>query len=180
MKRKESLTRCCLAGLVAIVVTIAGSRTASAQPSPVPAILAVLKDSITKGGEATRLVAPPVRSYQRPLVDGAVAALGAMLGLAAPLDAAKPRSCRRAPVDSTAIGMDITVTEFEVTGDSAKVSVQRRCVRMQGGRGTYYLSEPTWFLQRRDGRWVVTTTWLSVTLGPSGSGGLEVERTRPV
>jgi hypothetical protein len=155
-----------LSGIVSGLLTVACSATAGAQSSSVSSILAALKDSITKGGEATRLVAPPVRSYQRPPLDGAVAALGAILGLPARPNAG-PASCRWAPVDSAAVGMDITVTEFEVIGDSAKVSVMRQCQEVQRGRKAGFEFEPTWFLHRRNGRWVVTATWIRVTALPS-------------
>jgi hypothetical protein len=156
-----------VAVLVSMAFAAALPALVNAQSSTTASVLAVLRDSILHGGEATRLVNAPVRRYQRPAQQDALPALGALLGLPVPRGEQPPLSCRSAPVDRTAIGMEITVTEFEVIGDSAKVSILRHCQQRQRGRTMNFESEPTWFLHREDGRWVVVQKWMRITARPA-------------
>jgi hypothetical protein len=155
-----------MSALAALAFAVALPTPASAQSSTAVSVLAVLKDSILQGGEATRLVKAPVRRYQRAAHQDALSALGALLGLPEPSGDQPPLSCRWAPVDPTVIGMEITVTEFEVIGDSAKVSILRHCQQRQRGRTMRFEFEPTWFLHRQDGRWVVVRQWMRITARP--------------
>jgi hypothetical protein len=59
--------------------------------------------------------------------------------------------------------MDVMGTEFDVVRDSARVSVLCECVQRARGRVMTFQSEPTWFLKRRDGRWIVIGGVVSVT-----------------
>ena len=160
-----------LRALIGIVVTVGCSRAEPPAPGPVAVIFAALRDSITRGGEASRIVPPPRRSYQQAPDTAALGALAALLALPVPRGAVPALSCRWAPVDSAALGMDITVTEFEVVADSAMVSVMRECVQRQRGRTVAYHLEPTWYLKRRSGLWVVTRTRMRVTQRPAVIAG---------
>jgi hypothetical protein len=157
-----------MTALAATVLAAAFPPRVSAQASTAASILAALEDSILRGGEATRLVRALVRSYQRLPQSDALPALGALLGLPERYGDQQLLSCRWAPVDRSAIGMEITVTEFEVMGDSAKVSILRQCRQRQRGRTTNFASEPTWFLRKKDGRWIVVRTRMRITARPVG------------
>lgn len=151
----------------AVALTIGYARGAHAQSSPARDILVALKDSILRGGTITRAVIPPRRSHQRPPRNDALPALAALLGLSAPQAGGVTPSCSWAPVEGTAVRMDITVTEFTVVGDTARVSILRHCQARQRGRITGFESEPTWILHRENGRWVVVRTSMRVTAHPA-------------
>lgn len=160
MRKGSLLTMLCAVWAVA---SAAGCvRTGSVTASPVSEIFGVLRDTIRKGGEATRVV-PALRRLQHPPAVGAIDELAAVFGLSVSPQSSSHPSCRWAPVDSTSVGMDVTVTEFDVLGDSATVSVLRECVQRARGRVMTYQVEPRWFLKRRDGRWVVIGAVISVT-----------------
>lgn len=155
-------------GIVVIVAVLAEGcvpRQSARSDATVRAILAVLEEDIARNGSVTRLIAPPVRPYQHRASDAAVAALGELLHLPAAVAGEPLPSCRWAPVDSSAVGMAITVTEFEVVGDSARVSILRACRQRDGARVGRYELEPTWTLRRRDGRWSVVSRVIRVTEG---------------
>lgn len=152
-----------LCGVWAAASAASCAHAGSVTSSTVTDIFAVLGDSIRKGGDATHVVLPPARRYQHPATVGAIDELAAVLGLSISPQRSSQQSCQWAPVDSTSIGMDITVTEFDVVSDSAKVSVLRECVQRARGRVMLFQSEPTWFLKRRSGRWIVIGGTMRVT-----------------
>jgi hypothetical protein len=126
-------------------------------------ILLGLEPQIRAGGEATVVFPSPDRSYRTPASNAAQQQLGAVLDLPAlPPNTLLP-SCRWAPVDASAIGMGIALTEFSVVGDSALVSVLRTCRQRMRGREMRFEGEPTWILHRSGGRWSVVRTLLRVT-----------------
>jgi hypothetical protein len=163
--RRRSL-RTVLCGIWAVAGAAGCVRAGLVTSSPVFDIFAVLRDSIRKGGDATRVVPAPARSYQHPAAVGAIDELAAVLGLSISPQSSSHPSCRWSPADLTSIGMDVTVTEFDVVGDSAKVSVLRECVERTRGRVMTSQFEPTWFLKRRDGRWIVIGGVMRVTDRP--------------
>ena len=154
--------RCGCLLLAAITLQACSSARWQAGSDPVPSLFEALQDSIVKMHGITRVVDPPPRAAREVPV-AAITRLASLLGVPAVHGSTTSSSCSWAPVDIATIGLDGTVREFRIWGDSARVSVSRFCVQRDRGMGTGYFNDLTWMLVRADGRWRVVWAMISVT-----------------
>jgi len=155
--------------LVLILFGTSCSSSRSASPDALAQeLISALADSIRSGGEASVVIPPPIRPYQRPAPAAAQVILAQLLALPSVAASAPVPVCRSAMADSGAVGMAIVVTELDVVGNSARVSVLRTCRERSPDRSRElrFQAEPTWILRRSAGRWLVSQTRRRVTVRP--------------
>lgn len=147
---------------IALVLLACPSMHGHTLADDVPPLFEALGDSIVKVGAATRVVDPWGPRRDEVPVE-ALTRLGSLLHAPVVHGLNKPVSCAWAPVDSTAVGMDASVPEFRVWGDSARVSVELFCAHRSMGRDIAFMKGITWMLVRTDGRWRVVLEMFSIT-----------------